>query len=159
MSNDMSTPAAGLNRRGLLAAVGGVVATTALPAASLASPIRFEPSADYREVIRLVGLIAKRWEQGPKTAEGDWKEAERQTEVDVQLIEGRLDPIEDRVLSKQTPSSDDMLILAALMLHYSDCGFEPTLTSCAQGGDCFERRALNLAAAVFKATGMGGVHV
>ena len=74
----------------------------------------------------------------------------------MELIERRLDPIEARVVSKPTPSPDDMLILATLMLYYSDGGFDPTapLASCGQEGDCFEFRALNLAAAVFKAAGM-----
>jgi hypothetical protein len=67
-----------------------------------------------------------------------------------------MDPIEERALSKQSPNLDDMLVLAALMLHYSDDGFDPTapLASCAEAGDCFESRAFNLAAAVFKAAGM-----
>ena len=67
----------------------------------LASPVGFEPSPDYREVVRIIGLMKDRWAQGPATCEEEnWQERERQTEIDVQIIERRMDPIEDRVVSK-----------------------------------------------------------
>ena len=36
----------------------------------------------------------------PTCEEENWQERERQTEIDVQIIERRMDPIEDRVVSK-----------------------------------------------------------
>jgi hypothetical protein len=159
MSNVASVqaePATGIDRRGLFAAAGGLAVAGVLPTAAPAQSAPFESSADYREVVRIIGAIYERWDRHAEIGKD-----EDQREKDVAVIERRLALIEQRVLSKPTPSLDDMRILAALMLYWSDCGFDPAapLTSCAQGGDCFERRALNLAVAVFKATGMGGANV
>jgi hypothetical protein len=159
MSNETVSPAAGLNRRGLLAAVGGVAAVGALPAVCLASPTSIEPSADFHEIVRIAAAARNLWDTSVEFGEAEDRRAE-----EVQIIEAPLYEIEQR-LHTQPPTLSSLLDHAALTLYWSDAGSrgfdDPVgwLTRLADGACCTKGPGLLLAAAVFEAAGMGGANV
>jgi hypothetical protein len=117
MSNDTSAPAPGIDRRGLLAAVGAVGAAGALSTSLPASAAIPTTSADIIEARRIVALMNA---NDRLNAEAEDDDATKRADIATQEGDRICSDFIDRVLATPVRSLDDVVVRAIIAGYWLD---------------------------------------